>query len=119
VQAESNAGAEKEELDHIALRLSELNTTSGQILLFLSFTIAAAISFLIPGLEPSRRSAGSWALRWWIGAIFPTVIGIIPLKEIKHKSLAWYRFLLWKKMVLLCSAIICILIGAIQFFKAV
>jgi hypothetical protein len=117
--ADPHSENEKEVLDNLSLRLSELNYTSGQVLLFLSFAIVAAVTFLAPGLELSRRSAVSLALRWWIGAIFPTVIGMIPLKEMRHGNLPWYRFLLWKKLVLLCSAITCIFIGAVQFYKAI
>jgi hypothetical protein len=106
-------------LSFIALRLQELNNTASQILIFLSFAIVAGVTFLTPAMDLSRRTAVHLALRWWIGAIFPTVIGIIPLKEVRDKDLAWYRFLLRMRLLLMWSAIICIFIGAIQFFKAV
>ena len=54
-----------------------------------------------------------------IGAIFPTVIGILPLKEIRDRDVQWYRALLWVRFVLMWSAIACIFVGAIWFFKAV
>jgi hypothetical protein len=119
MQNEAASGGAKEKLVHIAHRLLELNNTSSQILIFLSFAIVAAVTFLAPGLEASRRSAVSGALRWWIGAIFPTVIGIIPLKEVADGSLPWYNFVLWMRYALLWCAIICILVGAFQFFKAI
>jgi hypothetical protein len=119
VHTESNSETETERLDFLATRLRELNNTASQILIFLSFAIVAAVTFLTPSMDFSRRTAVHWALRWWIGAIFPTVIGIIPLKEIRDRNLQWYRFLLWMRFVLMWSAIICIFIGAIQFFKAV
>ena len=106
-------------LSFIATRLRELNDTASQILIFLSFAIVAGVTFLTPAMDLSRRTAVHLALRWWIGAIFPTVIGIIPLKEVRDKDLAWYRFLLRMRLLLMWSAIICIFIGAIQFFKAV
>ncbi len=111
--------AEKDELSHKAARLAELNNTSTQVLIFLSFAIVAAVTFFSPALGPSSRGAVVWALRWWIGAIFPTVIGIIPLKEIRNDSVPWYTFILWMRQLLLWCAIICIFIGAVQFLKAI
>jgi hypothetical protein len=119
VHSESNAGSEKERLDSLATHLQELNNTASQILIFLSFAIVAAVTFLTPGTDWARRTAVHWALRWWIGAIFPTVIAIIPLKEIRDRNLSWYGFLLWVRFVLMWAAIICIFMGALQFFKAV
>jgi hypothetical protein len=119
VPSESNIGPDDQRLNFLVLRLGELNNTASQILIFLSFAIVAAVTFLTPSLNFSRRTAVHWALRWWIGAIFPTVIGILPMKEIKERNLPWYRALLWARFVLMWAAIICIFLGAIQFFKAV
>lgn len=106
-------------LSFIATRLKELNDTASQILIFLSFAIVAGVTYLALSMDLSRRTAVHYALRWWIGAIFPTVVGIIPLKEVRDRDLAWYRFLLRTRLLLMWSAIICIFIGAIEFFKAV
>jgi len=106
-------------LTFIVGRLQELNNTASQILVFLSFAIVAGVTYMSPSMDVSRRTAVHWALRWWIGAIFPTVIGIIPLKEVRDRDLFWYRFLVRMRLVLMWSAIICIFIGAIEFFKAV
>ncbi len=114
-----DSDSEGGKLDFIALRLRELNNTASQILIFLSFAIVAGVTYLNPAMDLSRRAAVHLALRWWIGAIFPTVIGIIPLKEVKDKDVAWYRFLLRMRLLLMWAAIICIFMGAIQFFKAV
>ena len=108
-----------EKLSFIATRLSELNNTASQILVFLSFAIVAGVTYLTPTMDLSRRDAVHLALRWWIGAIFPTVIGIIPLKELRDRDVAWYRFLLRTRLPLMWVAIICIFIGAIEFFRAV
>jgi hypothetical protein len=88
-------------LSFIASRLQELNNTASQILIFLSFAIVAGVTYLSPSLDLSRRTAVYWALRWWIGAIFPTVIGIIPLKEVRDRDLVWYRFLLRMRLLLM------------------
>jgi hypothetical protein len=106
-------------LTFIVGRLQELNNTASQILVFLSFAIVAGVTFMTPSMDVSRRTAVHWALRWWIGAIFPTVIGIIPLKEVRDRDLFWYRFLVRMRLVLMWAAIICIFIGAIEFFRAV
>jgi hypothetical protein len=119
MRSETGPELEKDELELIAFRLTELNNTATQALIFLSFAIVAAVTFYTPGLEASRRSSVSWALRWWIGAIFPTVVVIIPLKEIMNRKLAWYSFVLWLRFVLLWAAIVCIFVGAIYFFKAI
>jgi hypothetical protein len=105
-------------LNFIARRLTELNNTASQVLVFLSFAIVAGVTYMTPAMDLSRRSAVHWALRWWIGAIFPTVIGIIPLKEVRE-DLVWYRVLVRMRLVLMWAAIICIFIGAIEFFRAV
>jgi hypothetical protein len=34
-------------------------------------------------------------MRWWVLAILPTVIGILPLKEIRENNRRWYGFLRW------------------------
>jgi hypothetical protein len=122
VRSESTELTDKERLNFLATRLGELNNTASQILIFLSFAIVAAVTFLtLNPLTPSSAAKTEIhrALRWWIGAIFPTVVGILPLKEIRDQDVRWYRVLLWVRFVLMWSAIICIFIGAIAFFKAV
>jgi hypothetical protein len=109
----------REKITHIEQRLNELSNTSSQILIFLSFAIVAAVTFFSPGIDATRRSALSGALRWWTGAIFPTVMGIIPLKVIANDNLPWYTFILWLRYVLLWCAIICIFLGALRFYKAI
>jgi hypothetical protein len=119
MHSDASAESERDLLEFLASRLTELNNTASQILIFLSFAIVAAVTFLTPSLDPSRKSAVHWALRWWITAIFPTVIGIIPMKELRDRHLPWYRVLLWTRFVLMWTAIACIIMGAIEFFKAV
>jgi hypothetical protein len=122
VPSESTEVTDKERLNFLATRLGELNNKASQILIFLSFAIVAAVTFLtLNPLTPSSAAKTEIhrALRWWIGAIFPTVVGILPLKEIRDQDVRWYRVLLWVRFVLMWSAIICIFIGAIAFFKAV
>lgn len=119
METKPDTDSEGGKLNFIAIRLKELNNTASQILIFLSFAIVAGVTVFTPTLDMSRRTAVHLALRWWIGAIFPTVIGIIPMKEVRDKDVAWYRFLLRMRLLLMWSAIICIFLGAVEFFKAV
>ena len=116
---DTDSPSHREKLAHIAQHLAELTNSSSQVLIFLSFAIVAAVTFLTPELQALQRGAVNAALRWWIGAIFPTVLGIIPLKVVADESLPWYNFLLWMRYVALWCAIICIFIGAIQFYRAI
>jgi hypothetical protein len=106
-------------LSHLAFRLQELNNTATQVLLFLSFAIVAGVTYLATSLDASRKLALQSSLHWWVGAIFPTVAVILPLKEFSDGSLRWFRFLLWVRFLLLWSAIVCIFVGAIQFFRSI
>jgi hypothetical protein len=116
--AASAEGTEKEQLNFLAIRLGELNNTASQVLIFLSFAIVAAVTFLAVNPGPAAKGAIHWALRWWIGAIFPTVIGILPLKEIRDRDVLWYRALLGPIRADVVGHRLH-LVGAIWFFKAV
>ena len=120
VPADSNARPDREELDRIVTRLNELNNTSSQILIFLSFAIVAGVTYLTPSLEsfPARRHQFGFALVDRRN-ILPTVIGIAPLKEINDHNLRFHRFVMWMRFALMWSGIVCIFIGAIYFFRAI
>lgn len=110
---------ERRELEHLATRLQELNNSSTQVLLFLSFAIVGAVTYLAISLDPARKLAVHSALHWWIGAIFPTLSCIVPLKELGDRNIRWYRSIMWLRFVLLWAAIVCIFIGALQFLRAI
>ncbi|MGA2845784.1 MAG: hypothetical protein ABSF68_10220 [Candidatus Acidiferrales bacterium] len=110
---------ERHDLTHLAFRLQELNNTATQVLLFLSFAIVAGVTYLASSLDAPRKLALQSSLRWWVFAIFPTVAVILPLKEISDDSIRWFRFLLWVRFFLLWAAIVCIFVGAIQFFRSI
>ena len=118
----ANTPADKnpqEELDHLGVRLQELNNSATQILLFLSFATVGTVTYLTSALDPARKGAVHASLHWWIGAIFPTVSCIIPLNELEDREVRWHRFLLWTRFFLRWAAIFCIFVGAIQFLKAI
>ena len=110
---------ERSNLTHLAFRLQELNNTATQVLLFLSFAIVAGVTYLGTPLDAPHKLALQSSLRWWVFAIFPTVAVILPLKEIGDDSIRWFRILLWVRFVLLWSAIVCIFVGGIQFFRSI
>jgi hypothetical protein len=60
VPSESNIESHNQQLNFLVLRLNELNNTASQILIFLSFAIVAAVTFLTPSLDFSRRTAVHW-----------------------------------------------------------
>jgi cytochrome bd-type quinol oxidase subunit 2 len=107
-------------LNELRKRIEELNNKCTQVLLFLSFGIAAAVLLwstdLLNALQQDLLLSG---MRWWVLAILPTVIGILPLKEIRENNRSWYSGLRWVKFVLLWLAIICIIAGTIYFVRSI
>lgn len=96
-------------------RIDELNSKCTQVLTFLSFAIAAAALILIEGHSDAMRRP----LELWVGAIFPTLIGVLPAKEVYEDSSAWYRTVRWSKVIVLWVAIILIFWGAVDFARAI
>jgi hypothetical protein len=101
-------------------RIEELGAKSSQLLLFLSFAITAA-AVLRSSQNPIgayQQTALTHAMRWWIRAVFPILIGILPVKEMNWGSPLWYQIVRWSKVVLLWAAIVFIVFGAMQFYCA-
>jgi len=107
-------------LNELRKRIQELNAKGTQVLMFLSFGIAATVLLwstdLLADVEQDLLLG---AMRWWVLAILPAVIGILPLKEIRENNRWWYGFVRWLKFVLLWSAIICIVVGTIYFLRSI
>jgi len=99
-------------------RIKELNDKATQLLLFLSFALVAAVT-LRPTLTNGQELAVTWALRWWTGAIFPVIGCVVPVKEFRGASGAWYTLIRRLKATLLWIALICLAIGAGWFFRAI
>jgi hypothetical protein len=113
-----SASAEVTEV--LSKRIEELNNKCTQILMFLSFAIAAAV--LLWTNAPNPSSAQSVfvhaAMKRWVWAIFPILLGIAPLKEFREDNASWYGFLRWMKFLALWTAIGFIAWGAIDFVRA-
>lgn len=107
-------------IDDLGKRITELNKKSTQILVFLSFALVVAATLRHDSsLRSSQRTALDEATRWWTLAIFPTLVCMLPLKEIHESSLCWYQFLRWLKFSVLWAAIVFISLGAFQFLHTI
>ena len=113
-----------ESLSDLKGRIKELGEKSTQVLIFLSFAIAAVV-FLGYGQDSpsnhqiSDRIVQSGTLRLWVLAIFPVAVSVLPLKEFRRDNLRWYRSVRWLKFLLLWAAIVYILLGAFSFSRSI
>ena len=71
------------------------------------------------GKLESRSSSRSEAGHVAVAALFPILLGILPLKEFNEGRTRWYRFVRWLKFRLLWFAIIMITLGAWEFIRAI
>jgi hypothetical protein len=54
-----------------------------------------------------------------VEAIFPTLIGVLPVKEVYEDSAKWYRIVRWSKVIVLWVAVALIFWGAVDFARAI
>ena len=99
-------------------RIKELGEKSSQTLLFLSFALVV-VATLKDKSNPTHQVALKEAMRCWSWALFPVLLGIVPLKEAREENARWYEFVRWFKVVLLWLAIIIIARGAWEFLQAI
>jgi hypothetical protein len=71
-------------------RIKQLSDKSSQTLLFLSFALVV-VATLKDKAPSSHQFALREAMRWWSWALFPIIIGVLPLKEFGEDSSRWYR----------------------------
>jgi hypothetical protein len=103
-----------DEVDELSQRIGELGNKSGLVLLFLSFAmVSAATLAAVKGEQIPALNAALW---WWKLALFPILLGILPMKEFCWKSPAWYRCIRWLRVGLLWASVIMISIGVHRFF---
>lgn len=105
-------------IQHLEERIKELGDKSSQTLLFLSFALVVAAT-LKDKLAWNQQTAVRLAMCWWSWALFPILIGILPLKEVNEGNYGWYSFLRWLKFVLLWVAVVLISIGAYWLTRAI
>ena len=104
--------------DAIERRIKELGEKSSQTLLFLSFALVV-VATLKDKADSSHQAALRCAMHWWSWALFPVLLGILPLKEFRENNPRWYCILRWFKVALLWVAVILILGGAWAFSRAI
>jgi hypothetical protein len=107
-------------LNELRRRIEELSNKGTQVLIFLSIGITATVLLWSTDLlNDIEQELLIRAMRWWVLAILPAVIGILPLKEIRENNHRWYSFLRCLKFVLLWLAIIFIVVGATYFVRSI
>ena len=111
-----------ERLRDLKSRIKELGEKSTQVLMFLTFAIAAVV-VLGYAASPSndqvaQKIVHSGTLPLWLLAIFPVAIGVLPIKEFRRDNLRWYRTVRWFKFCLLWVAISYIVLGTYRFLSA-
>jgi hypothetical protein len=99
-------------------RIRELGEKSSQTLLFLSFALVV-VATLKDKSDSTHQVALKQATYWWSCALFPILLGIVPLKEFREGNTCWYGFVRWFKVVLLWVAMIIIGLGAWEFSRAI
>jgi hypothetical protein len=116
---ESADNAEK--LKALEDRIEQLGSKASQLLLFLSFALVVAAILETQGnkLGPHQTTFMTIAMRFWAGAIFPILIGILPAKEIKENNTRWYSFVRWSNFTLLCIAVFGVFVGAVFFLLGI
>jgi hypothetical protein len=99
-------------------RINELGNKSTQLLLFLTFAILGAATLMTKDCAGQERlvRAAAW---WWMWAVFPVLLGVLPVKDFNWNNRRWYRFLVYAKCVLLWTSVILSSVGAMQFLRAV
>lgn len=102
-------------------RIKQLSDKASQLLLFLSFALVVAALLETQGdrLGSSQTVFLTIGMRCWAAAIFPILIGILPMKEIRERSEQWYNIVRWSKFTFLWIAICGIFLGAIFFLGAI
>jgi hypothetical protein len=105
------------ESDDLGIRINELATKSTQLLQFLSFAIIGAATLRTAQFAADQTlvRAATW---WWILAVFPILLAVLPVKDFRWNGRSWYRFLVWVKCLFLWLAVIFSGVGAIQFLRA-
>ena len=90
-------------------RIKELGEKSTQILLFLSFAMVSIATLENVGAHASWQPRLDQAFKCWTIALIPTLLGIVPVKELNNaprilKSLGvkwsvplskWYEWVRW------------------------
>jgi len=99
-------------------RIKQLGKKSGQMLLFLSFALMV-VATLKNKTSPIHLYSLRATMLWWSSALFPVVLGVLPLKEFRPESSKWYHCVRLFKVVLFWIAGALIIVGSCFFVWAV
>jgi hypothetical protein len=106
----------------LSQRINELGDKATQLLTFLSFAIVAAVlleTAATPVLARHQAGAIKWAMRFWVMALFPILINVFPVKDLKWGNARWYDRARWGKFGLLWLSVLLILAGVVEFLCAI
>jgi hypothetical protein len=107
-------------LNELRKRIEELNHKGTQILIFLAFGIAATVLLWSTDLLGTiQQDLLLRAMRWWVLAILPAAIGILPLKEFRENNRLWYGAVRYLKFALLWLAIAFVVLGTTYFLRCI
>src|SRR5260370_22564757 len=102
-------------------RIKELNEKFTQMLLFLGVAIVGAATLNSDDLDISPDRVRS-AIMWFVIAIFPLLMGVLPLKELgvslKWDERKWFGLVAKAKILLLVLAILLNAFGACSLVVA-
>jgi hypothetical protein len=112
--ANEEGGNTDRETESLSERIKQLGEKSTQILLFISFAMVSVATLKIAD-KALQSPALESAFFWWKIALFPTLLGVLPLKEFRWEHERWYNTIRMTRFVLLWIAVVIILIGAAAF----
>jgi len=106
-----------DELQQAEARIKELGDKSTQLLLFLSFAIVAVSTLTSQSFSTNPLLSRS-AIQGFVLAVFPVLVGVLPLKEFRRNNSRWYVFIARLRFVTLWVAVSLCAYGTVQFFRA-
>lgn len=105
---------QKNERTHVlSERIKQLGEKSTQLLIFLSFAMVSVAT--LKGIKDTP--ALNEALLWWKVALFPILLSVLPLKEIRWEQACWYECIRWTRVGLHWLAIAFIARGLWSFLS--
>jgi hypothetical protein len=114
------------ETKELSDRIKELGDKPSQVLTFLSFALVVVVLLETSQdhvFTPHQKCLATIAMRWWAGAIFPILLGVLPWKEFciffGCNEPSWYRKIRVLKFVLLWIAVPMIIVGAFELCRAI
>jgi len=115
-----------DETKELSDRIKELGEKASQLLTFLSLAFVVLVLFEKSKgnvLTLHQKNLATIAMRWWMGALFFVLIGVLPWEEycllFGRNESSWYRRVRWFKFGLLWIAVPMIFFGVVEFFRAI